>query len=133
MLSVMPPPPPLPHISTQPPDYGGRDAKGRWAPGVTGNPKGRPPTAFAQLKKQTREFTELGLWRLVKILEDDAQPGATHVAAIQLMWNYGYGKPVTQVEIGGPGSFEQMDDAELREYTRRQALKLIMAPVIEHE
>jgi hypothetical protein len=32
-----------------------------------------------------------------------------------LMWLYAKGKPVDRVELGGPGAFEKLTDAELRD------------------
>ncbi len=115
------PPPPSPKAT--------RDERGRWLPGYGPNPRGRP-VAFAQLKKDIQESTAFHLWRLQTIVEDDAQPGTTHIAAIQLLWAYGYGKPTQKVEVGGPGSFEQMDDDELRRYVRQQAVKMIEGEVM---
>lgn len=102
-----------------------RDDKGRWLPGFAPNPRGRP-AAMAELRKLARERTELGFWRLTKILEDDNQPGTTHVAAVSLLWSYGYGRPIQQVEIGKPGSFDEMDDIQLRQYAHHLYTKLIV-------
>jgi hypothetical protein len=103
----------------------GRDANGRWLPGASANPRGRP-VVMAELKKLAREQTPLGFWRLVKILEDDDQPGSVHVQAVQLLWSYGYGKPVQQVELGGPGAFEDMEEADLLTYVRVRAKTLLI-------
>lgn len=117
---ILPPPPVLvtPPVPT-------RDAKGRWLPGVAPNPRGRP-LVMGELRKFARSHTQAGLDRLVKIIEDDDQPGTTHIAAVSLLWAYGYGRPIQQVEVGKPGSFEEMDDIQLKQYAHHLYTKLII-------
>lgn len=132
MLSVMPPPPPgvsgLPMPPTARTD--GRDDRGRWLPGHWPGFKspGRPVVA-AEVKKLTRCHGADAVAELVRIMHYGESDSDRRAAANDLL-NRGYGKAAQIVEIGGPGSFEQMDDQELREYVRKQAIKLIEGEVI---
>jgi hypothetical protein len=121
---ILPPPPVMPPAPSPQQAPNGRDERGRFAPGMTGNPAGRPVVA-AEIKKLAREYTLVAMKRLIKIIEDDNHPGQTHVAAISLLWDRGYGKPVQQIEAGGPGAFDDMDDEALQAYVAAKARKFI--------
>src|SRR5215831_16459268 len=73
--------------------------RGRWLPGVSGNPGGRP-----LVLKEFREFCQhktIALaHRMVEIIENEKRYKASdRIQAFQLLANYGFGKPVAQAEI----------------------------------
>lgn len=115
------PPPEEPQAERSPDTI--RDELGRWRPGKSGNPSGRTAVT-AELRRLARDFTELGLWRLVKIIQDDKAPPQVQVQAVGLLFDRGYGRPVQPIESGLPGDFESMEDSELRAYVRRQAARI---------
>lgn len=127
----LPPPPPqepfrLPPAPYQPHQDADRDEKGRWLPGgPSPNPKGRP-VVLAELRKLARQHTTMAMDRLVEIIQDDKQLGATRVAAISLLLDRGYGKPVQPIETGAAGAFEEMDDSALDVYIRKKARELLI-------
>ena len=72
-----------------------RDAYGRFMPGVSGNPGGRPPGAYA-LREQVRAMApELAKQLFALVLNDRACAGA-RVKATAVLLDRGFGRP------GGP-------------------------------
>lgn len=108
-----------------------RDELGRWRAGRSGNPNGRP-AAMAELRRLARGFTELGLWRLIKIIQDDEIAPQVQVQAVSLLFDRGYGRAVQPIEAGLPGDFENMEDTELRAYVKRKAAVIMGALDVEH-
>lgn len=66
-----------------------RDDSGRFIPGISGNPGGRPKGIAAK----AREHTDRALEVLVNALDDD--DSRVRIAAAKELIDRGYGKPVT--------------------------------------
>lgn len=69
---------------------GGVTGKG-FKPGQSGNPKGRPPLA-KDFKQRCRDFMQAEGWRTLQELAQDPK-SAHRFRALELIANYGYGKP----------------------------------------
>jgi hypothetical protein len=81
-----------------------RTKTGRWAPGHSGNPGGRPATAreFAQ---RCQDFMSTEGWPRLRALAEGDGPSA--LRALELIIAYAYGKPMQPVggAEGGPVHF----------------------------
>ena len=88
-----------------------RSKDGRFVPGQSGNPGGRPKT-LAIVQNLAREHTEKSIEVLGTIIENEKERGATRVAAIQVMLDRGWGKPPQCIDTGKT-DIEDMTDAEL--------------------
>lgn len=78
---------------------GGRNSKGQFARGVSGNPKGRPPKP-PELKRMARE----SLPRLWEIAQADKTPARVRAQIYMWIYEQQYGKAVQAVtgEDGAP-------------------------------
>jgi hypothetical protein len=78
-----------------------RAAGGRFVPGVSGNPGGRPKEND-EVKQLARQHTEAAITRLVQWMQDD-NPKASVAACIALL-DRGWGRPTQAIsgEGGGP-------------------------------
>lgn len=88
-----------------------RTVSGRFKPGQSGNPGGRPKT-LARVQDLAREYTETSIKVLGEIMEDEDERGATRIAAIQVLLDRGWGKPLQRIDMGKT-NYEDMTDAEL--------------------
>lgn len=70
--------------------------KGRWAPGVSGNPGGRP-AVVKPFREACRNFMETRGWQ--KLQEMAEGEGATALRALELIAGYAYGRPREAVEV----------------------------------
>lgn len=102
-----------------------RDAAGRFLPGVTGNPNGRPVVA-AEVKKLARSYGAEAIEQLAALMRDPACPHATRKAAADSLLDRGYGKPIAHIEAGPAGAFDELDDDELDSYIKRKAREMII-------
>lgn len=75
-------------MSTDPP------VDGRFKPGESGNPSGRPKVDL-NLRKLAREHTETALDALVEIVLSKRAAAAARVSAAQAILDRGWGRPVT--------------------------------------
>ena len=91
--------------------FGGKRHAG-FPKGVSGNPGG-VAKGTGELKKIAREWTESAIRTLGKVMDDPKAPPAARVAAASAILDRGHGKPTQQVEVGGPGAFAAMSEAEL--------------------
>ena len=88
---------------------------GSFTPGQSGNPRGRAPGARNRISIEAREAA-------AHIVDDPEYRAALKARVIAgqapqmepLLWAYAKGKPVDRIEQGGPGTFVQLDDDELR-------------------
>lgn len=99
-----------------------RHADGRWQPGASPNPSGRPRVA-KDVQDLARQHSETALKTLIEVAEG-GKPDAARVAAAVALWDRGFGKP-TQPIAGddqmAPIGVAMMTDAERRaEIERRQ-------------
>ncbi len=76
-----------------------RTVSGRFKPGQSGNPGGRPKT-LARVQDLARQYTETSIKVLGEIMEDESERGATRIAAIQVLLDRGWGKPLQRIDMG---------------------------------
>ncbi len=69
-----------------------RDASGKWLPGQTGNPGGKP-AVIERVRELAREQTEASIAALVQIRDDRRAPAQARVAAAVSLLDRGWGKP----------------------------------------
>ena len=69
-----------------------RDKNGRFLPGISGNPGGRPPEV-GDVRELAREYTEEAVATLVDLMRH-ARSDAARGAAAQALLDRGYGKSV---------------------------------------
>lgn len=72
--------------------------------GQSGNPAGRPPGSVKPnqqlaLRKMCQEAAPRAVEILNEIIENTVAEPSARIAAIKLLFQYGYGMPVKQVEI----------------------------------
>ena len=91
-----------------------RSKNGRFVPGQSGNPGGRPKT-LARVQDLARQYTETSIKVLGEIMEDEDERGATRIAAIQVLLDRGWGKPLQRIDVSDD-KFENWTDAELEAY-----------------
>jgi hypothetical protein len=65
-----------------------------------------------ELRELAREHTGAALDALVRICKM-GESEAARVSAANALLDSGYGKPLQQIESGGPGQFSRMSDEEL--------------------
>jgi hypothetical protein len=80
-----------------------RDEKGRWAVGVSGNSRGRPPITpeMKQVKALCEVERAANVAGLVNI-RDSAEDVWARIEAIKILLMYSDGKPVTAIASNGP-------------------------------
>ena len=74
-----------------------RSATGRFVPGVSGNPTGRPKGLAALVQAETRDGAELVAF-MVRVLRDPRQATVLRMQAAQWLADRGFGKAVVQLE-----------------------------------
>lgn len=75
-----------------------RRTDGTFAPGVSGNPSGRP-AVVTELQKLAREHTTAALQVLIDVMGNRGAAPAARVAAATALLDRGYGRPSTAVLI----------------------------------
>lgn len=75
-----------------------RGVTGRFLPGNTANPAGRPKGLAAMVQAETRDGAEVVAYML-RVLRDERQPTALRMAAGQWLADRGFGKAVQTVEL----------------------------------
>lgn len=79
----------------------------------------------AEVRKLARSYGPEAIDTLVALMRDKGELGTVRKAAADSLLDRAYGKAVQQIEAGGPGAFDDMDDDELRAYVASKALKFI--------
>jgi hypothetical protein len=82
---------------------GRRDDFGRFSPGISGNPGGRPKGIATRIRAETRNGEELADFML-SVLRDDSEPTRTRMEAASWLADRGFGKPTMRQELSGPDS-----------------------------
>ena len=104
-------------------DHVARSPSGRWAPGQSPNPGGRPKVAGA-VRELARQHTETAINVLVEICEHGQSEVARIAAAVALL-DRGWGKPTIAVEVQEPGP----DLGALILEAHHRATELLAAPM----
>ena len=94
-------PAPVPELSRA--NHATRLPGGKWKPGTSGNPAGRPVGSGNPLKREIQAFllaqTGEGRTRLAEQFEAmQARAEAGDAQATRLLWEYGFGKPAAAEE-----------------------------------
>jgi hypothetical protein len=76
-------------------------AGGRFQPGQSGNPGGRPKD-IGRLKELARKHTEEAIATLAAIMRDNKEPAAARVRAAEAMLDRAWGRPETTASVAGP-------------------------------
>lgn len=85
---------------------------GRFKPGQSGNPNGRPKVVN-EFKKIALEYVPDALKFLYDTMNADNKPVSARVTAAMALLDRGLGKPIQQLEVGKPGDFSDMDETEI--------------------
>jgi hypothetical protein len=85
------------------------------------------------MRKLCRDLGTQGVQVLWEIANDKDEKGQARVQAISVLLERGYGKAVQPVEIGAPGAFDDMTDAELDALAQNTARKVIDLTVVTDE
>jgi hypothetical protein len=91
-----------------------RDKYGRFLPGVSGNPSGRPCGTYG-LRERARELTPQVIQELFAILRDDTKPAGARVQAAAVLLDRGFGRPARAQPTPVTDDLSQLSDAELIE------------------
>lgn len=100
-----------------------RDEQGRFLPGQSGNPGGRPRTP-ASVRESFRECTELALTTLKQVMQDVEAPPSSRVKAAEVTLAYGWGRPTQPFEISGPEGGPVKTEAVSREVDPEHVIKV---------
>jgi hypothetical protein len=100
---------------------------GRWAPGRSPNPGGRPKVAGA-VRELARQHTQLAVETLVEICEHGQSEAARIATAVALL-DRAWGKPMVAVEVQDAGP----DLGALILEAHRRATELLAAPMAIEE
>ncbi|HEY6861691.1 MAG TPA: DUF5681 domain-containing protein [Pseudolabrys sp.] len=92
--------------------------------GQSGNPNGRPKIA-SEVKRLAREYSLDAVEALAEIMKDKEASSSARVAAAGELLDRGFGKSVQQVEMGGVGAFDSMDDSELDQFILEKAAEFV--------
>jgi hypothetical protein len=79
-----------------------REQSGRWLPGVSGNPGGRP-AVVREVVELARQHTREAVATLVEIAVDKKQHGMARVRAAEILLNRGHGSVVPERDLAVDG------------------------------
>jgi len=77
-----------------------RGEKGKFAPGTSGNPGGRPLLP-PELKEAAKAASHEALTVLITIMRNAESPEAARIRAAEIIMNRAYGTPPASVEMSG--------------------------------
>ena len=105
-----------------------RDNRGRFLPGVSGNPGGRPLSDESRRAiGRARELALEAVERLWALATDDEIPAATRKDCLVALLDRGLGRPRQTLHVDAPGMsraeemLDELTDEELRALAREQA------------
>jgi hypothetical protein len=75
--------------------------RGRWQPGESGNPAGRPPLTRTakELKEACKALTPKTLGVLDRIASNPKSPAAARVKASEVLLSYAWGRPAQTIGL----------------------------------
>lgn len=79
----------------------------------------------AEVKKLARSYGPEAVEKLVYLMRYSPDDRTQKAAADSLL-DRGYGRPVQQIEAGGPGAFDGMTDDELNNYVKARSREIFM-------
>jgi len=97
-----------------------RNSAGRWLPGVSPNPSGRPKS-LNELAKICQELTPEVIESLMGVVRTGR--GADKVSAGRLLIEYGYGRPFQAVDINVQTTFDSPEARQERIRELQQQLE----------
>lgn len=105
-----------------------REPDGRFKPGVSGNPGGRPK-GLSRVAESARAKTDAMLDVLEKVATDDKAPHSARVSAAVAILDRGWGKP--SQPIGGAEDLPPLTQADARALSTEQLEAIIAAAAAE--
>jgi hypothetical protein len=84
-------------MSPQNREITGRDTKGRFVAGVSGNPGGRPVLP-EELKRLCQAKGEEAINTALEIMDDPDQPAVARLKAAEILLDRGYGRATQHIE-----------------------------------
>lgn len=91
-----------------------RDSDGRFLPGKSGNPGGRPKKLM-EVVELARQHTPAAIQTLGQIMQDEDAPPAARVSASQTLLDRGWGKATVPLELSGGFTVSNAVDRPARE------------------
>lgn len=70
-----------------------RDSRGRFLPGCSGNPAGRPPRRAEDIRQAYEPYEEEARQLLVEIMRNPDVPASTRLKAVNRILSYAHGNP----------------------------------------
>jgi hypothetical protein len=87
-------------------------ASGRFQPGVSGNPGGRPKE-LGHVRDLAREHTDEAIRTLASIMRDDKEPAPARVRAAEALLDRGWGRAETTANVKVPTNVRDLSTEEL--------------------
>jgi hypothetical protein len=97
---------------------------GKFKPGQSGNPGGRP-AGVKEVMDLARSYSTDAIEGLAAIAKDKEKPAQARVAAWNALLDRGYGKPAQSLEVTPGRPLDGLDDSELA--TTLEAIRAALA------
>ena len=99
-----------------------RNEQGRWLPGASGNPGGRPKGAIHLIRSLCQNAAEAVIHEMIEIALDPNQRARDRISAASIILDRGLGKAIPQIP----------DDDEKQLDQKTRILKLMTPQLREH-